>query len=351
MNGRVRVTCHRWLKEMMMAADRLVHVAALVGLAAVLAPAARAQDLTPFRVGIAAQTVNMLPMWMAEAAGLFAARGLKVEIVNTDGGSRGLAAVSAGQLQAMNVGLSAVIDANKKGGDLRLIASSANTFSFGFFGAAGVKGAADLKGRTVGVSSLGSESDTAVSLALKQLGLDRRDVTVVEAGATLKRLEALRAGQIQATALNEPANILAERHGLPKLVDLAEDVPWIFNGVVVGRAYLAAHRDTVMRFLEAYIEGIHLALSDEERTKTVLSGVFKTLDAPVIKATYDDFKRRIPRDAAPSQRGAENMLMQLPALGTEVPSRNVSDYVDASLIEELRSNGFFAGLKQKYRVE
>lgn len=335
-----------------MAADRVVRFAAMtVGLATFMISSAPAQELTPFRVGIAAQTVNMLPMWMAQSAGLFRARGLNVEIVNTDGGSRGLAAVSAGQLQAMNVGLSAVIDANKKGGDLRLVASSANTFSFGFFGAADVKAAADLKGQKVGVSSLGSESDTAVSLALKQLGLSRQDVTVVEAGGTLKRLDALRSGQIKATALNEPANILAQQQGLPKLVDLAEDVPWIFNGVVVSRSYLAAHRDTVMKFLEAYIEGIHVALSDEERTKRVLTAEFKTLDSAVIKATYDDFKRRIPRDAEPSQKGAENMLVQLPALGTEVPSRNVSDYVDGSLIAELKGKGFFAAIRQKYRAD
>jgi NitT/TauT family transport system substrate-binding protein len=336
-----------------MAADFVVRFAATIaGLATVMqASAIKAQELTPFRVGIAAQTVNMLPMWMAEAAGLFKARGLKVDIVNTDGGSRGLAAVGAGQLQAMNVGLSAVIDANKKGGDLRLIASSANTFSFGFFGAADVKAAADLRGQKIGISSFGSESDTAVSLALKQLGLSRQDVTVMEAGATLKRLDALRSGQVKATALNEPANILAQQEGLPKLVDLAEDVPWIFNGVVVSRAYLAGHRDAVMKFLEAYVEGIHVALSDEERTKAVLAAEFKTLDPSVIKATYDDFRRRIPRDAAPSQKGAENMLAQLPALGTEVPSRNVSDYVDASLIEDLKTKGFFAGLKQKYRVD
>jgi NitT/TauT family transport system substrate-binding protein len=335
-----------------MTTDHVARFAALMGSLAALVPSpVLAQELTPFRVGIAAQTVNMLPMWMAEAAGLFRARGLKVEIVNTDGGSRGLTAVSAGELQAMNVGLSAVIDANRKGGDLRLIASSANTFSFGFFGAADVKSAADLKGQMVGVSSAGSESDTAVSLALKQLGLARQDVTVVEAGATLKRLDALRSGQIKATALNEPANILAGQQGLPKLVDLAEDVPWIFNGLVVSRGYLAAHRDTMMKFLEAYIEGIHVALSDEERTKAVLAAEFKTLQPAVVKATYDDFKRRIPRDAEPSQKGAETMLVQLPALGTDVPSRNVPDYVDASLIQELKANGFLDRLKSKYGVD
>jgi hypothetical protein len=45
------------------------------------------------------------------------------------------------------------------------------------------------------------------------------------------------------------------------------------------------------------------------------------------------------------------MLKELPALGTPVKSTNVGDYVDASLIEELRREGFFDAMKKKYRVE
>src|SRR5215471_5234361 len=115
------------------------------------------QAATKFRIGIAAPTVNMLPLWMGQSAGLFQVRGPDVEIVNTDGGSRGLAEVGAGRLEAMTVGLSAVIDANGKGGDYRLIASGANTMSFRFFGANGIASAPALKGKTVGVSAFGSE--------------------------------------------------------------------------------------------------------------------------------------------------------------------------------------------------
>ena len=93
-----------------------------------------------FRVGITAPTVNMLPLWVARDAGLFRMRGLDVEIVNTEGGSRGLAMVGQGRLEAMTVGLSATIDANTKGGDYRLIAAGANTMSFRFFGAVGPHG-------------------------------------------------------------------------------------------------------------------------------------------------------------------------------------------------------------------
>src|SRR5437762_1658279 len=287
--------------------------------------AAAAAAATPFKIGIAAPTVNMLPLWMGQDAGLFKARGLTVEIVNTDGGSRGLAEVGAGRLQAMTVGLSAVIDANGKNGDYRLIASGANTMSFRFFGAKGVANAAALKGKKIGVSAFGSESDSAASMALKQLGLMRRDVSVVEAGGTLKRLDALKSAAIAATALNEPADTQAQREGLPLLVDLKADLPWIFTAVVMDRRYLAAHRDAVKDFLRAYVEAIYVALSNSARAKTVLAKEFKDFSPAIIQATYEDFKARVPRDAAPSRIGAETMLKEFPALGTPVKSANAVD--------------------------
>ena len=326
----------------------LLRIAAL-GFAAVAGQANAAAPVS-FKIGIAAPTVNMLPLWMGQQTGLFKARGLDVVIVNTDGGSRGLAQVGEGRLQAMTVGLSATIDANGKGGDYRLIASGANTMSFRFFGAKGVSAAA-LKGRKIGVSAFGSESDSAASMALKQLGLARRDVTLVEAGGTLKRLEALKSGAIAATALNEPADTQARRDGLPLLVDLKANLPWIFTAIVMDRRYLALHRDEVKNFLRAYIEAIHVALSDAPRAKSVLAAEFKDFPPDVVQAAYDDFKARVPRDALPSREGAEIMLRELPGLGSPVKSTNVADYVDASLIEDLRREGFFDAMKQKYRVE
>jgi len=332
---------------------RLARICAsfLLFAAAIIALPVQAAESIPFRIGIAAPTVNMLPLWMGRSAGLFKARGLDVQIVNTDGGSRGLAQVGQGRLQAMMVGLSAVIDANGKGGDYRLIASGANTMSFRFFGAKGVGNAAALKGKRVGVSAFGSESDSAAAMALKQLGLTRRDVSVVEAGGTLKRLQALQSGALAASALNEPADSEAQHDRLPLLVDLKANLPWIFTAIVMDRSYLAAHRESVKDFLRAYVEAIDIALSDPRQAKAVLAAEFKDFSPAVVQAAYDDFKARVPRDAAPSREGAETMLRELPALGTAVKSGAVGDYIDASLIEDLRREGFFEAMKKKYRVE
>ena len=311
---------------------------------------AQAAAAIPFKVGIATPTVNMLPLWMGQSSGLFKARGFDLEIVNTDGGSRGLSEVGRGRLQAMIVGLSAVIDANGKGGDYRLIASGANTMSFRFFGARNVAGATELKGRKIGVSAFGSESDSAALMALKRLGLGRTDVTLVEAGGTLKRLAGLESGMIAATALNEPADTQATRDGLPLLVDLKADLPWIFTAIVMDRRYLAAHREAVKDFLSAYVEAIYLSLSDSQRAKAVLASEFKDFRPDVVEATYADFVARVPRDAAPSRAGAETMLRELPGLGVPVKSTELGDYIDEGLIEELRREGFFEAMKTKYRV-
>ena len=160
----------------------------------------------------------------------------------------------------------------------------------------------------------------------------------------------MRAGRIAATALNEPADSQATRSGLPLLVDLKANLPWIFTAIVVNRRYVETHRATLLNVLRAYVEAIHLALADEARAKRVLAAEFAQFSPEIVQITYDDFKARVPRDAAPSPAGIETMLREFPRLGLPIKSANAADYVDSSLIEELRREGFFAAMQAKYRT-
>src|SRR5215210_3339989 len=153
-----------------------------------LASPASAQQLTPFKVGVSDAVNTVLPVWMAEAGGFYAANGLKVEVINMGGGSRGAQELEASRIDLMRVGLSSVVQANRSVGDLRLIASMSNVIRFVVVTAPGVKTAADVKGGTIGVSTFGSESDSTITLALERLGLTRADVTVKEYGGGSQRL-------------------------------------------------------------------------------------------------------------------------------------------------------------------
>ncbi|MEX2034505.1 MAG: ABC transporter substrate-binding protein [Xanthobacteraceae bacterium] len=299
----------------------------------------------PFKVGISEPVNTVLAIWMAEAAGLYAERGLAVEIVNMNGGSRGAAELAAGRIDAMHVGLSSVVRLNREGADLRIVAALANVIRFTFFSAPGVTDAAALKGGVVAVTTFGSESDTVATLVLRRLGLARDDVTVKEYGSAQRRIAALRSGEIQATALNEPFASLARERGLHVLLDLVpERIPWLFTGIAVQRAALDTRRDLLTRFIQATAEGNCLARADGQRARAVLAERAGIGDPNILAIGYGDFKELSPPDIAPTRAAAENILAQFPADG----SANIADYVDFGILDDLQQQGVFARLQQQY---
>src|SRR5882757_1243661 len=318
---------------------------ATTGLIATLLASPAAAQVTEVKVGVSTNANTVLALWMAEAGGFYAAQNLKVPISNMGGGSRGAEALAAGRLDVMHVGLSSVVQLNHKGSDLRTIASLANLIRFGFFTKPAIKTAADLKGGVVAISALGSESDATVTLALERIGLTRNEVTLKEYGDRLKRLEALKAGEIAATTLNEPFASAARELGLNHMVDLAaEKIPWLFSTLVVKRDAIEGNRDALTRFLKATIEGNYLALADPKRAKEVLARETRITDPKIIEISYNDFTAMTPLNVEPIREGAENVMAQFP----REASRNPGEYIDRRILVGLQQDGFFDVLEQKY---
>jgi NitT/TauT family transport system substrate-binding protein len=305
---------------------------------------AQAADLTPFRVGEAAPANTFLAIWMAEDAGLYQAQGLKLEIVPMSGGSKSGPELKSGHIHLMHIGMSSVIRANIAGDDLRNIGSLSNVIRQTMFTAPGIKNAADLKGGTVGISSAGSESDSTSTLGLRRLGLTRADVTIKEIGT--ERFSAVRDGKVSATVLGEPFRSQAFAAGLNPIVDFyAEHIPWLYSGLTVYRGYLQSNRDTLTRFLKATTEGNYLAMIDEKRAKTVLAKELQLTDPKIIDLSYSNFKSETPPNAEIDRKGAENVLNTVAPASA---SHNLDDYIDMSLTDGLRKDGFYAELEKKY---
>jgi ABC-type nitrate/sulfonate/bicarbonate transport system substrate-binding protein len=309
-----------------------------------IAPMSAAEP-TPFKVGLSEAVNTALAIWMAQDAGFYDANGLKVEIINMNGGSRGAAELAAGRLDAMHVGLSSVIRLNKTGADLRVVAALANVIRFTFFSAPGVTTAADLKGGVVGVSSFGSESDSTVTLALQRLGLTRNDVVLKEYGGGDKRLAAVKSGEIKATAVNEPVTSIAREQGVHVLFDLVpERIPWLFTAIVVKAGTIENRREVLAGFIKATAEGNALALADEKRAKEVLAKRANIKDPKILDISYSDFKKLSPQNIEPTKAAADNILAQFPDA-----SRNLDDYLDLSILDRLKQDGVFTALQQKYK--
>jgi ABC-type nitrate/sulfonate/bicarbonate transport system substrate-binding protein len=157
----------------------------------------------------------------------------------------------------------------------------------------------------------------------------------------------VKSGEIKATAINEPLSSLAREQGVNVLVDLVPDqIPWLFSGTVVRHADVAARRDLLTRFLKASIEGNYIALTDEKRAKSVLAKELKITSPKILDIAYNDFKLQSPQNLEPSVAGAANILKLFPAA-----DQKVGDYLDTSLLDALKSDGFFAAMEQKYNLK
>lgn len=301
-----------------------------------------------FRIGLAAPANTFLAVWMAQAAGFYGAQGLQVTIVPMVGGRDSGPQLRSGHVQLVHIGMSSVVRANTSGrGDLRCIGSLSNVIRPTLFTAPGVKTAADLKGGIVGISSEGSESDSTTTLALRRLGLARQDVIIKEIG--VDRLPLVRDGRVAATALGEPARSAAFAAGLNPIFDFyGQHIPWLYSGLTVDRSYLEGHRDVLVRFLKATIEGNYLAYTDEARGKDVLAKELKIGAAKILDISYSNFEDATPLNAEIDPAGAEDVLAAAAPAGA---SGNLGDYIDTSLSEELRGEGFFDAMRKKYGVK
>jgi hypothetical protein len=129
------------------------------------------------------------------------------------------------------------------------------------------------------------------------------------------------------------------------MVDLvAQKIPWLFSGIVVRRGDLRDRPGVIGRFLRAAIEGNYLALTNETRAKEVLARELKLTDSKIVDISYADFKQQAPRSLEPNIEAAMNVIAQIPGTG----SRNVEDYMDPTLIANLRKQGLFNTMERKY---
>jgi len=300
-------------------------------------PSAKAADAVTFRIGQSSPANTFLAIWMAKDAGFYEANGLKLEVVPMAGGREIADAFATRRIDAMHIGLSSVVRANAAGADLRAFGSLSNVIRFALFGAPGVKTPTDLKGGTIGVSSLGSESDATITIMLAKLGLTRADVTIKEIG--IRRLAAIQSATVTATALNEPDRSRAYAAGLTALIDLApQRIPWLFTGLVAKRSDIVDRRDTLTRFLKATIEGNRLAISDEARAKAVLKKELHLNDQNIIDINYTEFKEQTPLNAEIDLEGARAIIEQIAKPGA---SHKLDDFIDLSLLNALKAQSFF----------
>ncbi|HZA54837.1 MAG TPA: ABC transporter substrate-binding protein, partial [Candidatus Udaeobacter sp.] len=173
---------------------------------------------TRINVGYSAISGDQLPAWVAKEAGIFQKNGLDVQLIYFTGGTTAVMALVSADTPISQVAGSAVVNSVLAGSDAVMVAAGITSLNYYLMARPNIKTAEQLKGGSVAISRFGSSSDFIARYALSKIGLTPgKDVTIVQIGSTPARVDATLAGRVQATVINPPASIIAEKRGMTVL--------------------------------------------------------------------------------------------------------------------------------------
>jgi ABC-type nitrate/sulfonate/bicarbonate transport system substrate-binding protein len=242
-----------------------------------LIPATRAYCAERLRVDVF-RGPQHIALYVAQEKGLFAERGLDVDIVFTPTAKAQREALADGSVEIAQSAVDnavAMVDAMNK--DVVIVAGGGNGM-LDLFVRPEIKSYDDIRGKSVVVDS----PDTAYAFVLYRMlelkGIKRSDYGVYQGGDCMRRLNGLRNDPDNAAVLlNFPCNVLAQREGYPDWGSAADALgAYQADGVFVLRSWAQTHSQQLVSYLGAIIDGLRWASDPAHRDETVAI-VAKTL--------------------------------------------------------------------------
>jgi NitT/TauT family transport system substrate-binding protein len=318
--------------------------------AQVFPPCVTAQDrpLKKIYWGISTLSPTLWIPYIAKDAKLFEKNGLDVELVLLRGSGQTSQAMVAGSLFASSVALPAVMLADLNGADLVNVAHGIAVQGSKLMVRPEIRKLDDLRGKKIGISSLGSAGDLLFGYVLRKYGIDtNREVVWLAVGNTGERLQALLNGAVDAADLTYPADAQTERKGFRVLLDARKEIVYPTASVVTRRKTIREERDTVMRVVRSYIEGIAFLKQNREFSQKVLAKYFRTSDPEYLEGAYNIFKQDFLSVPYPITKGLDAIYEIAAARRPEVRSHKPEEFVDVSFVAELEKSGFIRKLYEQ----
>jgi ABC-type nitrate/sulfonate/bicarbonate transport system substrate-binding protein len=281
--------------------------------------------LTKINMAYPSPSVSFLPITVALYQGYFKAEGLDVEMSQVRPAQAVQAMVSGDidyvtfwgstiRAAATGVPIKAVMVTTDKAQDVLMAVSS-------------VKGADDLKGKIIGVESLGSLTDLQTRLSLKALKLDPdADVRIVAIGDENVRLQQMLSGQIQAGLLGPQGVILGQAQGLNRLIAVADVVTTPFTALSTSDRKIAEKKDEVKRMIRAILKGGAFLRANKSETVKIMVDFLK-IDEATAAGTYDVVLGTYSNTGIVTDEVVVNDLNTARQTGADIPANTQPDQV------------------------
>ena len=165
----------------------------------------------------------------------------------------------------------------------------------------GVRAAADLKGKRIAVTGLGSTTYYATRKVVERLGLDAdRDVRILSVGDIWP---ALAGGAVEAGLIRPPFTNMAEKMGMVRLGYVGDAIQMPMSGLVTSERLIQQQPDLVRRFIRGTVKGLRYFLDKKNQSESITAlNRVTPMEPEVAKQTYDFYYGIMTNDGVPSER-------------------------------------------------
>ena len=293
---------------------------------------------------------KVVPLIVAKESGMFEKYGLDVDIKYFNSGTMATTALVAGSVAISCSGGADAIQAMLGGADIVIISGIFNYVDGQIVSAKDITKPEQLKGKVIGISAFGANSEFQVKTALKQFGLvPGKDVTLFQVGAPTQRLAALEAGSVQATIQEPPQNLMAKKMGMNILIDLLDlKIPAQMIVIATTRAFAEKSSDVVEKFLKGLVAGIHYMRTHKSETIEMMRKSMKINDMAALEETYKAVLiKGVPEKPYASVSGVQVLLDWIEEKNPKAKTAKAEKMVESKFINQLDSSGFIDGLYKK----
>ena len=316
---------------------------------------AASQPLETLNASYASVTGSRIPLWIAKDAGLFEKYGLHVNLVVIAAGNAAIGALAGGDVEVLGAPGTTTIVSAAKGLSVAII----GTFgpgSWKLVAHPGITSVQELRGKTVGISRLGTGIEFATRRALLKLGFTPgKDINILATGLSEsnKRIMVMLQGKIDATLVSPDNMYEAETKGwkLSPLADLNDlGIYTSASDLSAKRDFLKNQRQRARAFMMAYCEAIWLGKNNKSVALASFRKQMRENDPRRLEVLYRNYVvDALPLKPYPMEEVIQSEIENLTPTVPEFRGKRAADFIDKTILSELESEGLFSRLSAKYR--
>lgn len=285
----------------------------------------------PVRGAFPSPSIQILPMMVAAERGFYKREGLDLELVFVRGAATAVQTLLANQIHFI-FSVGPQMPAVWEGNDILLLAQQVGRPTFSLVVTPDIQKIADLKGKKLGVTFGGSTSaGTKALLDLNKINPDK-DVEYINFPGNEPKIAAMKQGIISAALLAPPADYLAMKSGLKRLLSLADVFKdTAFTGLAATRKTINENPQMVKRMVRAIVRSV---IYTRDNPEDALQVTMKRLglERDAAQDAYQMIRQALV--PVPTEKGL-NLMAQWQAIALNIkPKRRPAEYMDLRFVNE-----------------